>query len=164
MKRRDLDDDDVATDGERLRVPIMICDGDRSHQPHFYDAPTNEATKLRRQARADYVKQLTDSWKRPPGRDAGEPDASTALLRRPVGPNVGAAAGYRDPDELDPNERLLRGHLREPTENEKNQAKRDASWRDYKTRLSESWRSPGVTDPNAAARIEAQRRSWTAGR
>src|SRR5436190_24396305 len=111
--RRDLDDDDeTARDGESVRVPIFLMDevqrtvamdGLRLHEgmgnPAGHksgyvfsgnvrqrDAAYDEARREARAARAQWLQQLRDSWKRTPVRDAGpEPDAAEALLRRHLG-------------------------------------------------------------------------------
>jgi hypothetical protein len=80
MRRELDDDDDVVRDGEHVRVPVVLMDSLqravagvelRDHQPHFA-RPTgaaHDARIVRTRARADYLRQLNDAWRRP-GRDA----------------------------------------------------------------------------------------------
>jgi hypothetical protein len=174
MRRRDLvDDDDIVRDGERVRCPLYLMDSvqraiagnvfdARSHQPHFATDAASE--RIKREARVGYIKQLTDSWKRTPTKDASEPDAAERLLT--------------EPDD-DPNERMRR-HLyggEELNALAKNIAARRE--REHQARcqaLSEAWRSPtgnasvqhpelwSTTRSHAASAIEEQRRRWTAER
>jgi hypothetical protein len=77
MRKRDayVDDDDVVRrDGESVRVPLHLMDGvqraiagrtldARAHQPH-YARLTDEQAHARGAARAAWIRQLGDAWKR----------------------------------------------------------------------------------------------------
>jgi alpha-beta hydrolase superfamily lysophospholipase len=162
--KRDVDDDDddgdnLARDGSRLRVPLMLCDGfafdAANHQPGFVRVTDNkevrDARKVARDARTEMIRQLGDAWRKLPlatsataaARDAPEPDTAVALLR----------GGSEKPDDA--------------------QARRDAVYRRYRDDLSNAWRHCGSSAcyqpaPNAAVAsgsagvIERNRRRFTA--
>jgi hypothetical protein len=156
MRKNDFDDDDdevrdnaEVRPGQSIRVPLHLCDSlqravylgyktdARDHQPHYYGGATDAALERgRREARDAMIKRATEAW-RTPHRDAPEPDNSSpaATMRRHL-------AG---PDEPDDNNA---------------QARRDAVWNDYKTRLASAWK----TNPNAATQIERQGEQWRGGR
>jgi hypothetical protein len=136
MRRRDVEDDDTVRDGETLRTPMYLMD---STQRPLLTA--DAARELRRTARDEYVRRLTDAWRHPPSttnHDASEPDASEALLKRHL-------HGEREPDV---------GSA---------QGRRDKAWAAYKDRLSNAWRA-GRTDPGRAGGIERQGEAWRHGR
>ena len=121
--RHDEDDEDrrrVARDGERVRVPLMMCDS------------TQRAIAGPKVARAEYIQRTVDSHKNPT-RDFEPPAVATlapdtparqrwvrgledAYLNRPPAWPIGAllqalnpalASGrIREPDEPDPSEAL----------------------------------------------------------
>jgi hypothetical protein len=110
------------------------------------------------EARALWIKDMSSAWKRP-ARDAAEPDASVALLRRPDAPD-------------DPNESLIRrAAVPEPdmrrhlfgveNDNAELAAKLERQRsREHAARsrdLQQAWMSPGAR----AAAVEAQRRRVT---
>jgi hypothetical protein len=132
----DIDDArDVIPDGGSVRVPLLLTD----HQPGFVSvngAAVRDAQRMARDARDAYVQRLTSAWRTPLARDAGEPDAAEALLKR---------------------------HLRsEPTEPDEDdaQARRDRQWAEYCDRISNAWR----TNPQAATTVERQGEQWRGGR
>jgi hypothetical protein len=159
------DDDEVVRDGESVRVPIFLMDevqrtvamdglrlhdgmgGRVGHKSGYVfsgnvrqrDAAYDEARREARGARAQWLQQLRDSWKRTPGRDAGpEPDAAEVLLKRHLG------TGPTEPDADDA------------------QVRRDRQWAEYCDRVSNAWRNPsGLTDPGAALTIERRRQRYT---
>ena len=61
-------------------------------------------------------------------------------------------------------------HLDDPDDDDDNgsqdavERRRAAEHDARKIRLAEAWRSPGVTDPNSANQVEAQRQRWMGGR
>jgi hypothetical protein len=80
MRKRDahtyFDDDGICEDGESVRAPVVIMDSDaRSHQPHFARLTDDAILDARRTARAAWIKQMNDAWRRP-GRDAADADPS----------------------------------------------------------------------------------------
>ena len=161
-RRHDDDDDDALRDGESVRTPMWLMDGVQraiagldlsDHQPGYRtgeryrrayadycrDAGLPEpdsAERVRREARADYIRRLSDAWKRPPraASDAAEPDLGSR------------------PEEL-------RRHLRTEPDDDA-QARRDRAWADYCDRASNAWR----TNPRAATAIERQGERWRGGR
>ena len=157
----DDDDDDALHDGGSVRVPMFLMDTVPArfafdavdHQPGYRtgeryrrayadycrDAGLPEADsaeRVRREARADYIRRLSDAWKRPPRAawDAAQPDLGSR------------------PEEL-------RRHLRTEPDDDA-QARRDRAWADYCDRVSNAWR----TDPRAATAIERQGERWRGGR
>jgi hypothetical protein len=133
MDKRKPSDDDDDDDDDRP-------DNDRSRE---------RSTDARADARAAYdemCSKLQSAWHTPSlairipmgvrGRDAAEPDLGT----RP--------------------EEMMRRHLRAEPDDDP-QARRDAAWNDYKTRLSEAWK----TNPQAAVAIEAHAKTekWRHG-
>jgi hypothetical protein len=152
IRKADLDDEgdtapnDVARDGEHVRCPMQFMDGLqgavalggvdlRDHAPGYRsssDQLVSDAQRAARLARQTWIKDISSAWKRP-ARDVGaEPDAANELLRR---------------------------HLRTEPDDDA-QSRREKIYNDYKTRLTEAWR----TDPRAATAIERQRELWTAER
>ena len=135
----DLDYDEPVEpeirDGESVRVPLLLTDSaTRDHQPHFVrvtDAVVRDARTAAREARDQMIERATSAW-RLPQRDAAEPPA--AVMRRRTEPDEPSAADH--------------------------QARRDAIWNDYKTRLGNAWK----TDPNAATQIERRGERWRGGR
>ena len=89
-------------------------------------------------ARDQMIQRARDAWKRPPVRDAAEPDQGSR-----------------------PEERMRR-HLR-TEEGAEAQARRDAAWAAYRDRLGNAWRM-GRVDPGAASAIERQGERWRGGR
>jgi len=83
-----VNDGRVLRDGESIRVSLDMLDHSidsvqrqiaatfdaRLHQPGFRTSDDVPVRDARRQARAEYVRRLCDSWKRP-ACDAAEPDA-----------------------------------------------------------------------------------------
>jgi hypothetical protein len=144
-KRNDVDDDGEVRDGESVRCPMYLMDSQRqvvarfafdadAHRPHHAEL-TDELRKLRAKTRAEYLAGLQDAWRTPHG-DAAEPDNSSPAA-------------------------VMRRHLAEPDEPDADvQARRDAIWNDYKTRLGNAWK----TDPRAASAIEQQGERWRGGR
>jgi hypothetical protein len=113
-------------------------------RPGFRNAgPRAAAVKDARMAARDaWIADMQNAWKRPV-RDAAAPDLGTrpeelSMMRRRNAP---------DPD-LD----LSAGAL---------QAKKDAAYFDYKNRIENAWRNPGLTDPTTANEIERLRRQVT---
>jgi hypothetical protein len=124
----------IMMDGRPLRSALM--DGRfnaRDHQPH-YATDTKDARRAALDARAEYVKRLSDSW-RLSGRDAPQPDLGSR------------------PDEL------MRSHLQTES-NAELQGKRDRIWAQYRDQLANAWR----TNPQAASAIERQGEQWRGGR
>ena len=145
----DTDDDDtifgnyVVPDGGSVRVRVDMMDNVRrevfdaaNHRPGFRsstDAAVQDARRIARDARNEYVQRLTSAWQTP-SRDAAEPDAS---------------------------EELLRGHLQ--TERGESQRRRDAAWNAYKDQLSRAYLQGRTADPSAAGRIMRQSARWHGG-
>jgi len=126
MRRKyDLDDDDdtMIPDGGRVRVPLYLCDDATqraiagqtfdaaAHQPGYRMA-SDAARRKVQDARAQWIRKMCDAW-RTPHKDASEPDAAEALLRR---------------------------HLRgEPDDD--TQSRRDRGYQEYCDRISNAWRT-----------------------
>jgi hypothetical protein len=88
---------------------------------------SSRSTDPRTVARDAYVKHLTDAWKRTPVRDAAQPDLSTP------------------PDDL------MRRHTSDPNDPAAAQARRDRVYANYRTSLSNAWRSgPGAAPAQTA--------------
>jgi hypothetical protein len=152
MRRHDDDDDYVVRDQERVRVPLHLMDSTqravagldlidrdlRDHQPGFRAADTTDARQAARDARDQYVRRLSDSWRMPARDQQGEREPDN------------------DPD--DPGARM-RSHLQTESSVEA-QAKRDRIWAQYRDQLGQAWRM-GRTNPQAATAIERQRRTYT---
>jgi hypothetical protein len=145
MRKRDAYlDDEIARDGETIRTPLFLKDG-RDHQPHFLrvtDEGVRDARREARDARQEWIRDLSSAWRRRPHIDATEPDAATELLPRRDVPG---------PDErIDPDGKLA------------------SMRREYQRRcreLENAWRSPaGAAAPVEAERVERQRKRWTAER
>jgi hypothetical protein len=99
---------------------------------------------------------MCSAWKRPPTRDASEPDASEQLLARHL---RGKPDDYGAPDPGD----VRAVERRRLTERgAEAQRERDAAWQQYKDRLSNAWR--GRTDPIRASEIEREGERWRHGR
>jgi hypothetical protein len=173
MRKRDrYHFDRVVEDGEVVAVNVMVCDGGArravafdaaDHQPGFrsgdrymraYAAycrdaglPEHPDPAGRRAAYDGYVKQLTESWKRTPHKDA-QPDTGSSL------------AEWRRHNVSDPDPAAtMRGHLSTESSAE-SQAKRDLAWTRYRDNLANAWK----TDPRAATEIERQGERWRGGR
>jgi hypothetical protein len=174
------DDDDEVEDGRTVRVPMMIMDGRRVNltdtvrfedgQPHFLraaDAASQSSTfadvespslgdvrtarDAARAARDRWIAEMCDAWKRPPARDAAQPDVGTRpeelMLRRHL---------FGAPGDPDPGEAHAVAWRREEAERA-----RDGAWRRYRDNLQNAWKS----NPRAAPRIERQAESaqWRHG-
>jgi hypothetical protein len=174
-------DDDEVEDGRSVRVPMAVMDGNRVNlvdtvrfdaddQPHFLRAVESSnvedlksprlvdlrtARDAARAARDAWIKQLGDAWRTPPrgARDAAEPDAAEALLRRAPAPHDDPAAalhrhlwGPDDDAAPDPGDigAVQRRRLTEQ------QRERDLAWIRYRDDLQNAWKTP----PRAAAAIE----------
>src|SRR6516225_3434415 len=96
--------DDVARDGEFVRVPLMLADSMAGHRPGYWVRPLDAeqvaafdarrrpsdqtlsnldtARDAARAARAGWIADMCSAWKRPPTHDASEPDAAEQLLAR----------------------------------------------------------------------------------
>jgi len=143
----DEDDDDMVRDGDTVRTPLYLVDAVRFEdgQPHFLRA-VDEASKSKtvldldaardaaRAARESWIKQMCDAWKRPPTRDASQPDLGTRA------------------------EEMMRRHLRTEPDYDA-QARRDAAWAQYRDQLGNAWK----IDPRAATAIERQGERWRGG-
>jgi hypothetical protein len=158
-RRRDIDDDDaifgpVAHDGETVRVPMQIMDGDRvhltdtvryeNHKPHFLrstDAGALDALARARDARQAMIDRNANAWK---GGASGlpsssKPDFSAADAR------AGARAAYNEMVQRlgDAWRTPVRGDLVGPL----NQS-RDAAQPDMGTPPEELMRRHTRTDPD----------------
>jgi hypothetical protein len=105
------DDDDVVADGESVRVPLFM----RDHQPGYRgvsDAKVRDAQRMARDARQTWIRDLSSAW-RTPHKDASEPDAAEARLRR---------------------------HLRSEPDDDA-QVRRDRAWKSYCDQLSTAWQT-----------------------
>ena len=94
----------------------------RDHQPHFGCATDAALEQRRIEARDGMIRRLTDAWKSP--RDQAPGNDPAARMRR-----------HLEPDEPDADDA---------------QARRDAIWNDYKTRLGNAWRTT-IIGPGPAA-------------
>jgi hypothetical protein len=188
-----FDDDDEIEDGHSVRVPMMIMDGNRVNlidtvrfedgQPHFlrtanaasessnfedFKSPRlgdlNAARDAARAARDQWIERMCDAWRTPQrARDAAEPDAAEALLRRAPAPHDDPAAALRrhlfgpdddgapGPGDIGAVERRLTEQQRE----------RDRAWARYRDNLANAWK----TNPRAASQIEreAESEKWRHG-
>jgi hypothetical protein len=103
------DDDEVIPDGGRVHVPLWLVDGKRTRLDTFkvddaaldahrpgYRALNDAQRAAARSARDKWIADMSSAWKRPPARDAGQPDATAnvALL------SDGCAAAVIRADEL----------------------------------------------------------------
>jgi hypothetical protein len=71
---------DRLRDGEGVRVPLVLMDAARDHQPHYVrvadDDRVSDLTQLRDRSRAARERWIADqcsAWKRGPARDFAEP-------------------------------------------------------------------------------------------
>jgi hypothetical protein len=138
----DIDDArDVIPDGGSVRVPVLFMDaaGHRSGYVNVTSPAIEDARREARESRQRWIKQMCDAWRMPvsitPVKDAAEPDAAEALLKRHLG-------------ELDAD--AVR--------------RRDAALRARDEQLVNAWKTLGRSDPREADRIERQRRGSTAER
>jgi hypothetical protein len=162
---------EIVEDGESIRCPVYLMDSVQrgtlaKYGRHTFDADdhrprhavmTDDVRKLRRESRDAYVCDLTNAWRSPAQRAAVVTDADAdpvrnrsaaydAMIKRAtnawrMGRDQQPEPDADDPDD-DPMARMSR-HLR--TDNV--QARRDAIWNDYKTRLGNAWK----TNPNASS-------------
>jgi hypothetical protein len=138
--RRDDDEHDVVADGESVRGPLMLKDGwpNRSGFVSVNSPAVRDAQRMARDARQAWIKRMCDAWRMPvsvtPVKDAAEPDAAEALLRRHLG---------TEPDD-------------------DAQARRDRAYADYCARVSQAWQQPNPAA--RANSVERQRKQWTAER
>jgi hypothetical protein len=155
---------EVLEDGESIRVPLLLTDAAaRFHQPGFRsvnDGTVKDARIAARDARAAYLKQLNDAWRKPP-LAAGPADPK---LNEPDEPDD-------DPDDVPgphSEELVMHRHLFGPDDNAKLAARLERERaRDFQRRsrdLQNAWRNPGRTDPGAANAIERQGERWRGGR
>src|SRR5262249_43434314 len=155
-----FDDDEEIEDGHSVRVPMQVMDGSRVYltdtvsfedgQPHFLRAvdAASESSNFEDlesprlgdldalrdaagAARDQWIADMCDAWKRPPTRDAYQPD----LGSRP--------------------EELMRRHLWGPDddgapERGEAQRERDRAWTRYRDDLQNAWK----TKPRAATAVE----------
>ena len=188
MRKRTRDgyhfgDDPMVEDGERVHVPMMLCDGHRNG----YLPQTDEMLAKRRAARDGYVINLGSAWcdggrirRRPDDGDEDRsrrenaPDSlSTADAQESDAVRRGAYYGmvaraanawctpvrdFAQPDQSSTPAELAR-HLRTDP-NDDAQARRDRAWIQYRDNLASAWK----TDPRAATAIERQAEMWRAGR
>jgi hypothetical protein len=149
MKNRNsyhFDDDEEVEDGRSVRVPMLIMDSSRvnltdtvrfdADGPHFLRAAASESSNFEdvespslgdvrtardavRAARDQWIADMCDAWKRPPTRDASQPDL-----------------GSRPEDLM-----RMRRHLRGDPDDDA-QARRERAYQDYTTTISEAWKNP----------------------
>jgi hypothetical protein len=161
-RRKKPPDDDDDDDGDTMDDNMQRAFD--AHRPGFRFAPRAQRQSVC-DARDQYVRQLTDAWRRTPTRttrDAPQPDLGTrpdelAMRRHMYGaPGLPAAS---DPD-VD-SATTMRGHMGELFE--RSQRQRDRAWGSYKDQLSNAWRG-GRTDPRRAAQVEGLQERWRHGR
>jgi hypothetical protein len=134
-----------------------------SESSNFEDLDAGQAARLAdldaardavRVARDRWIAEMCDAWKRPPARDAAEPDAGERVLPHndPAGAMRRHLFGPDDDAAPDP------GDVRAV---ERQQRERDLAWNRYRENLANAWR----TNPRAAPRIEREAESakWRHG-
>jgi hypothetical protein len=116
VRKNDLDDDDDEV-RDRLRVPLLLMDGD-AHRPHHAQT-TDAIRRIRRESRDAYLRHLNDAWK-----TAGRV------------PKKDADSGVTDPDAANVVERQRRDVTAEDVE-----AMRRKNHSEFSQRLEQAWRS-----------------------
>jgi hypothetical protein len=151
-KARPPDDDDDDDGGDDTMDASTINAAD--YRPGFRFARPRAQRRSVCDARDEYVRQLTDAWRRTPTRttrDAAEPDMGTRpdelMMRR----HMFGAPGLPDPST---------SHAAE-FQGEQAQRRRDAAWVRYRDGLANAWRG-GRTDPRRAAQEESRLERWKA--
>jgi hypothetical protein len=182
-------------DGRRVFLTDTVR-FDENDQPHFLRATDEtDARAAARDARDEMIRRAENAWcdarrKKPPSDDDDDGDddgerrgadaqgiadarqaAYDAYVRRLTNAWRTPTRDFAEPDTVTRPEDLARRHLRTDPDDDA-QARRDAAYRNYTTRLTEAWKNPpgvaraerGRTDPRAASRIERQGEQWRGGR
>ena len=150
-RRKKPPDDDDDDDGDTMDDNMQRAFD--AHRPGFRFAPRAQRQSVC-DARDQYVRQLTDAWRRTPTRttrDAAEPDMGTRPDELAMRRHMFGASGLPDPST---------SHAME-FQGEQAQRRRDAAWVRYRDGLANAWRG-GRTDPRRAAQEESRLERWKA--
>jgi hypothetical protein len=171
------DDDGIVADGERVRTPMLLMDGDRQGETLIgrrpgYGVLDDDQVTARRHARAAMVDASRDAWrakKRPPDPPDDDDVQSVQSPLSSADARALSRASYdrmcsrlqdawktpsRDaaqPDQGTPPSELMRRHLHGADDPDDVVAIKEEAYRSYARNLSEAWKHP----PHAAVPVPA---------